>query len=280
MASCTPHLVTHPSRLDRWRTDQWSLFSLLSFSLSFSPRAVRRLADSLAPRNASLVAGSFARPPSPSAPFPVSPLPCLRSDTVWLVLWLVTVLRPCQIFVLRESAGLALFRSLTVPLLGSVPSRCRCFTLLALFAWFLWLLVVSCGTGLASTSIDNLWPPFHFRWLSGNSTLFTTTYAQSHFSPSSTGWAHLSQIVNYSLFLKNLQHLPTYGTNIAFPFGRLTCVLSASPTSPWSNRPRNRLHLPAPALSGRLLRGWCFLRFLVCVCCFQGNRFPLNLRLT
>ena len=37
--------------------------------------------------------GSFARPSSPCAPFPVSPLPCLRSDTVWLV----TVLQgPCQ----------------------------------------------------------------------------------------------------------------------------------------------------------------------------------------
>ena len=82
----------------------------------------------------SLVAGSFARPPSPCAPFPVSPFPCLRSDTVWLVLWLVTALQgPCQLFVLRESAGLALFRSLTVPLLNSVPSRCRC-TLLTLFA--------------------------------------------------------------------------------------------------------------------------------------------------
>ena len=86
--------------------------------------------------------------------FPVSLLPCLRSDTVWLVLWLVTALQgPCQWFVLRGSAGLALFRSLTVPLLSSVPSRCRCFTLLTPLAW---LFVVSCGTGWASTSIDNL----------------------------------------------------------------------------------------------------------------------------
>ena len=46
------------------------------------------------------------------------PLPCLRSDTVWMVLWLATVLQgPCQLFV-RESAGLVLFRSLTVPLLA------------------------------------------------------------------------------------------------------------------------------------------------------------------
>ena len=64
---------------------------------------------------------------------------------------------PRSLSVVRSSGtGLALFRSLTVPLLGSVPSRCRCFTLSALFAWFLWLLVVSCGTGWASTSIDNL----------------------------------------------------------------------------------------------------------------------------
>ena len=87
--------------------------------------------------NESFVAGSFARPSSPCAPLPVSPLPCLCHDTVWLVLWLVTVLQgSCQIFVLRESAGLALFRSLTVPLLGSVPSRCRCFTLPAVCVVF------------------------------------------------------------------------------------------------------------------------------------------------
>ena len=54
------------------------------------------------------------------------------------------------------TAGLALFRSLTVPLLGPVPSHCRCLTLPALSAWFLWLLVVMCGTGWASTSLDNL----------------------------------------------------------------------------------------------------------------------------
>ena len=138
---------------------QWRLLQrhLETKGPGWYPLSVRRPTDSLAPRNASLVLGSFARPPSPCAPFPVSPLPCLRSDTVWLVLWPVTVLQgPCQFFVLRESAGLALFRSLTVPLLGSVPSRCRCFTLPALFAWFLWLFVVSCGTGWASTSIDIL----------------------------------------------------------------------------------------------------------------------------
>ena len=90
---------------------------VLSYSLSSSTSEPGGLLSSpQRVRTASLVAGSFARPPSPCAPFPVSPLPCLRSDTVWLVLWLVTALQgPCQWFVLRESAGLALFRSLTVP---------------------------------------------------------------------------------------------------------------------------------------------------------------------
>ena len=45
---------------------------------------------------------------------------------------------------------------------------------------------------------------------------------------------------------KNLQHLPTPENSIAFLCARLTCVLSALPTSPRSNRPRNRLHLPRP----------------------------------
>ena len=146
----------HPSHLRGWRTDQGSLFSLV-LSPS-SPPVFRSPADSLAVRNALFVAGFFACPSSPCAPFPVSSFPCLCSDTVWLwlVLWLVTVLQgPCQMAVLRESAGLALFRSLTVPLWGSVPSCCRCFTLLAL-GEISWLLVVFCGTGWASTSIDNL----------------------------------------------------------------------------------------------------------------------------
>ena len=44
-----------------------------------------------------IVAGSFACLSSPCAPLPVSSLPCLSSDTVWLVLWLATVLQgPCQ----------------------------------------------------------------------------------------------------------------------------------------------------------------------------------------
>ena len=42
-------------------------------------------------------------------------------------------------------------------------------------------------------------------------------------------------VANSQLFIlvsKDLQHLPTYGTSVAFPFGRMTCVLSALPTSP------------------------------------------------
>ena len=148
-------VALYPSRLGRWRTDQWSLFSLLSFSSSSSPRAQEtggQLSSPQLPGRGLLCSSAFSY-----CSFPVSPLPCLHSDTVWLVLWPVTVLHgPCQSFVLRESAGLALFRYLTVPLLGSVPSCCRCFTLPALFAWFLWLYVVFCGTGWASTSIDNL----------------------------------------------------------------------------------------------------------------------------
>ena len=81
----------HPFHLRGWRTDQGSLFSLdLSPS---SPRVLRSPTESLAVRNALFVAGFFACPSSPCAPFPVSSLPCLCADTVWLVLWLVTVPR-------------------------------------------------------------------------------------------------------------------------------------------------------------------------------------------
>ena len=56
------------------------------------------------------------------------------------------------------------------------------------------------------------------------------------------------------------------------PLGRLTCVLSALPTSPWSNRPRNRLPSPAPALSGDCnlvgVVSFCFR-----ICCFTWKHF-------
>ena len=70
---CSPPVTLYLSRLGRWWTDQWSLISLLSFSLFVSPRALRRLADYLAPRNAFLVAGSFARPPSSCVSFQYLP---------------------------------------------------------------------------------------------------------------------------------------------------------------------------------------------------------------
>ena len=58
-------------------------FSLFTFSFSSSPRVLRSPTVSLAVRDASSVAGSFARPSSPCTPLPVSPLPCLCPDTVW-----------------------------------------------------------------------------------------------------------------------------------------------------------------------------------------------------
>ena len=64
---------------------------------------------------------------------------------------------------------------MTVPLLCPVPSCCRCFTLRTLSAWFLWLNVVFCGTGWASTSIDNFWQCFTIIDL-----LATTCSSQQH----------------------------------------------------------------------------------------------------
>ena len=86
------------------------------------------------------VAGSFARPSSPSAPLPVSPLPCLRSDTVCLILRLVTALQgPCQFFVLREcwtrpfsfsDSSLVGLRPFLLPLFH--PARALCVVFVAL----------------------------------------------------------------------------------------------------------------------------------------------------
>ena len=99
------------------------------------------------------------------------------------------------------------------------------------------------------------------------------TICSCQFSPSLNGWAFLSQTIWFTILLESqtLQHLQTSGTTAAFPLGRLTCVLSALPTSPWSNCPRNRLHLYPPALSGRLQSGWCC--FIRCFhnCCFRGK---------
>ena len=64
----------------------------------------------------------------------------------------------------------------------------------------------------------------------------------NHFSPSFNGWAYSSQTFN-NCYLKKLQHLSNLW-NKRKALGRLTCVLSALPTGPWSNRPRNRLPHP------------------------------------
>ena len=99
------HPVTlYPSRLGRWRI-HGHCSRISSFLFPFSFRAPRRLAPQCGSS-----CGLLCLSASPCAPLPVSSLPCLRSDTFWLVLWVVTVPQgPCQLFVLRESAGLAFF---------------------------------------------------------------------------------------------------------------------------------------------------------------------------
>ena len=70
---------------------------------------------------------------------------------------------------------------------------------------------------------------------------------------------------NFAAFSQPLeQPLPS-------PLGRLTCVLSALPTSPWSKRPRNRLHLPCTLR--RLQYGWCLFLRCVQACRFRGIFF-------
>ena len=56
-------------------------------------------------------------------------------------------------FVLRESARLALFRSLTVPLMGSVPSCCCRFTLRCTFFNFLGLAVLADASSATAFAI-------------------------------------------------------------------------------------------------------------------------------
>ena len=152
MVSSSPRFVTlYPSRLYGWRTDQLSLFSLFTPLLEYFE--VRRSAWQSATRP-SLRDPLLARLLLVLLSLYL-PLPCLCPDTVWLVLWLVTVLQgPCQMFVLRESAGLALFRSLTVPLLDSVPSCCCCFTLRCPLKNFLGLAVLAdASTAFAIVSL-------------------------------------------------------------------------------------------------------------------------------
>ena len=154
-------LVTPTSDLSAVRSLQKAASSEI-ISPSYSSRVPRSPTDSLAPRNWPSVAGSFARPSSPCAPFPVSPLSCHSSDTRWLILWLATVLQgSCQClffgslldspFAFSDSPLVGL-RSFSLPLFHPA---------LRSFARLLWFLVVFCGTGWASTSIDNIWPLFH-----------------------------------------------------------------------------------------------------------------------
>ena len=165
------------------------LFLSLSLSLSSTSESDQQFSS---PATCPSVAGSFARP-SPTVRFLVPPVSPLQYSRVGG--WLMTVLQdPCQQFVLRKSAGLVLFRSLTVPLLApsllaAVVSPCS-----ALFAWSLWLFFVSYGASWASMSIDNLLSIF-------------------------------IKIKRLSMFVANfillrMQHLPTNGTSVAFPLGR------------------------------------------------------------
>ena len=151
------------------------------FFLSFSPRVLRRPTDSLAPRNMSLRCGLLCSSVFSWCSFPrISPLVSpLRYEMVGTVCWT------------------RLFRSLTVPLLGSVASRCVVSPCIARHSLVLWFFVVSCGTGWASTSSDNIWPLFHHCMFLLNFNLFTQLYAQGQFSPSLIGWAYSSQIFNF-----------------------------------------------------------------------------------
>ena len=70
------------------------------------------------------------------------------------------------------------------------------------------------------------------------------------FHPSRAGFRVSS--LSFAVLAGLLPQVATYDHSFTFvdlqatstPLGRLTCVLSALPTSPWSKRPRNRLHLP------------------------------------
>ena len=95
---------------------------------------------------------------------------------------------------------------------------------------FQWLIVVSCGTGWASTSSCNIRPPFHRNLSTTEFLRWHSQYAQCLLSPSSFYWQSVL-VASYSniSILKILQYLSTFGTIGAFPFGRSTCVLSALP---------------------------------------------------
>ena len=58
--------------------------------------------------------------------------------------------------------------------------------------------------------------------------------------------AYSSQVISLFVLLWYCSTFQTSGTSGVFPFGRSTCVLSALPTSPWSDHPRNRPPFTAP----------------------------------
>ena len=267
-------MTPHPSRLCRWRTDQRSSFSFFAVSSSFSPRVLRSPTDSLALRRV-LRCGILCSPVFSLCSYPSisPPVSLLRYGMVGTVAGdgaprSLSVVRSSGVCWTRpfsfSDSSLVGPRPFSLPLFH--PARALCVVFVAL----------SCHV--------RCWLGFYLTWqfmttvspllASRQPNFFTTTYAPRQFSPSSTGWAYLSQFIRFSVLVKfqTLQHLPTSGTNVAFPFGRLTCVLSALPTSPWSIRPRNRLHPPAPALSGRLLCGWCLL-----FVCFKNVAFAETL---
>ena len=99
------------------------------------------------------------------------------------------------------------FRSLTVPLLGPVPSRCRCFTLPALSAWFSCSSLSIAVLAGASTSIVNLWPPFHLCWL----TAYFNCSPYNMLMPIFTKFKRLSILVanymiHYPIGISNFAH--------------------------------------------------------------------------
>ena len=124
----------------------------------------------------------------------------------------------------------------------------------------LWLFVASCGTGWASTPSCNLRPPFHISLLTTKSLRRHSHYAHCQPLQLTYGRASSSQVI-YLLVFNICCSLPHFGTIGAFPFGRLTCVLSALPIITLDLSVRGTGHLYPPfALSGRLLCGWyCFI---------------------
>ena len=121
-------MTSQLSPLCKWRTAPRS-FSPFLIYLSFSPRVLRRPTDSLAPRNMFLCCGLLCSSVFSLCSFPsISPLvsPLIRDGRY------CGGRRCSKVPVSCSFSGSLLdspFRSLTVPLLGSVPSRCRCFTL-------------------------------------------------------------------------------------------------------------------------------------------------------